>query len=160
MAGSPGVGAGPPVAGALNHPATSTTRSVAAWLYSPTAPEGPSGPRARFGIVWPAAETFRFDASGTGPPPANTVTKPGAAAAVAVTFMSTAATPVAGSPTRPALGSDTGTPPARRGSGLLLRVSSARTGTSGVNRPSVDGAAPGPVTYPSRSATRSSGDWL
>src|SRR4051812_33644416 len=160
MAGSPGVGAGPPVAGALNHPATSTTRSVAAWLYSPTVPDAPSGPRARFGIVWPAAETFRFDASGTGPPPGNTVTKPGPAAPVAVTFMSTAATPVAGSPARPAMGSDTGTPAARRGGGALMRGSSSRAGTTGVNSPSADGAALIPVTYPSRSATRSSGDWL
>ena len=146
-AGGRACGAGP-TGGPLNQPATSTTRSVPDRLYRPMVPPAPSEPSARLGMVWPAPETFRFDASGTAAPPGNTVTKPGASAPVAVTFMSTAAdaggghADPAGERQRRAA-----TPPVRRGRGSPVRVSRARAGTSGVNSPSVDdgGAAAGDV---------------
>src|ERR1700746_1026235 len=97
-------------------------------------------------MVWPAPDTLRLDASGTPPRAGAPLRTPAPPAAVAVTFMRTAATPAEGTPTRPAIGNDAATPPVSRGRGSPARVSRARTGTSGVKRPSVEARAPAPVT--------------
>ena len=57
-----------------------------------------AAPILRLEIVSPARSMLRFDAVGRASVDGHTVTKPGAVAAVAVTFMTTATTPAAGTP--------------------------------------------------------------
>src|ERR1035437_9057910 len=82
---------------------------------------------ARLGTVWPATK-FRLDTGGSTLPSAKADTQPGAAGWVTVRFTTTADTPVAGPPARPATCS-TSSAPGRTGAAgapLPVRVSSTR----------------------------------
>src|SRR4051812_24862159 len=106
----------------------STRRSVPLWVNSDTVPSAPTGTVTRFGIVWPARSTFRFDEVGSGSPVGKTVTKPAAVASVAVTFSTTADTS-RGTPATP----HTGTVVVDPAPGLTpdVRVSRMRVGVIG-----------------------------
>src|ERR1035437_2506906 len=84
--------------------------STASWtvpgepLCSRMAPSAPTGTMARLETVRPLTK-FRLDTSGLPPPSAKADTQPGAAGWVTVRLTTTADTPVAGTPARPATGS-------------------------------------------------------
>src|SRR5438477_150146 len=67
-----------------------------------TAPPVPTGTMTRFGMVWPAWSTFRFDTTGWPDPVGHAVTNPGWVVSVAVRFSATATAPAVGMPPRPA----------------------------------------------------------
>src|SRR5664280_329967 len=111
-------------------------------LNNATLPFAPTGAMTRFGTLW-AFTKFRFDAVGRADPSPNTVTYPPPVGAVTVTFNTTAATPEAGTPPRPATCRCT-VPPA--GTAALAaptpaRVSNNRAGASDANPPAADTAA-------------------
>src|SRR6476659_3764485 len=70
-------------------------------LYNVTFPLAPTGTTTRFGTVWPGVK-FRFEANGNAVPEAKAVMKPAVVDRVVVTFMTTADTPVEGTPPWPA----------------------------------------------------------
>src|ERR1700710_1714228 len=94
----------------------------------------------RFGIVSPALK-FRFDADGNTLPAPCTVTYPPADGDVAVTFNTTADTPLAGTPPRPSTVTDTVPCPAPAASAPPTpeRVSITRAGANGPNAPAALG---------------------
>lgn len=104
-----------------------------------------TGTVTRFGTICPAAK-FRFDTAGFGCPFGYTITCPASVGSTAVTFITTAVTPLAGTPFTPATCSVT-TPP---GPTLVFvapvpsRVSRNREGVIGTNR--LFAGAPAAVT--------------
>ncbi len=101
-----------------------------------TWPPEPTPTTTRLATVWPAVK-FRFEASGAGAPVGKTVRKPGALGFVTVTFMTTAETPVEGTPMRPVTWRFRvfAGPSLAAGDPLPLLVSRMRAGVSGWNSP-------------------------
>ncbi len=133
-----------------NQPTTSAIRSVEpAELNRVTLPSTPTLAMTRFGIDSPGTK-FRFDANGRGDPAGYTVTNPGAVGPVTVTFNTTAPTPPAGTPPRPATVRSTAAPPPRAPPPANVastvdapaRVSNNRAGCNDVN----DAAPPAGAT--------------
>src|SRR6185437_3340005 len=123
-------------------------------LRKSTFPSDPTFTTTRFGIVSPA-EKFRFDTVGAVTPSGYTSAFPPTVGAVTVTFSTTAVTPDDGTPSTPATASTadefaaTGpvTPP------VPLRVSSTRTGLTGVNNDPLPAAARAWTSRPARART-------
>src|SRR5882672_2465585 len=109
-----------------------------------TLPPVPTPTITRFGIVSLALK-FRVEAFGSATPDGNTVRNPAELGLVAVTFRTTAATPVDGTPPRPVTCRSSVWPglSLAMGPGLVDRVSSNRAGTSGLKRPSGPGETSG-----------------
>src|SRR6267378_7646266 len=105
-----------------------------------TLPPVPIPTITRFGIVSLALK-FKVEAFGVVTPVGNTVRKPAELGLVAVTFKTTAATPVDGTPPRPVTCRSSVWPAASFaiGPGLVVLVSSNRDGTKGLKRPSGPG---------------------
>src|SRR5674476_235894 len=106
-----------------------------------TFPLAPTGAMTRLGTVW-ALTKFRFEAVGRAVPSAYTVTYPGPAGSVTVTFNTTAETPLAGTPPRPVTCRCT-TPRAGTATGAAptpVRVSNNRDGSKDPNAPGTVGA--------------------
>src|SRR5262245_15778800 len=108
-----------------------------------TLPSGPTPTVTRLGTVWPGTK-LRLETSGRESPDGQSVRKPAAVGSTTVTFITTAETPVAGTPPRPViwaanvwpLPSGPGTPPRPR----PVRVSRMRAGAIPVNSPEGSGA--------------------
>src|ERR1019366_3348319 len=95
------------------------------------APSAPTAAMARLETVWPATK-FRLDTGGSTLPSAKADTPPGEAGWVTVRFTTTADTPVAGTPPRPATCS-TSSAPCPTGAAAAPRpdlVSGTRAGDS------------------------------
>src|SRR5664279_1198592 len=105
-------------------------------LYRSTLPSAPTGATTRFGTVWPATK-FRLEVAGRAVPSAYTVTYPGLAGPVTVTFTTTADTPAAGTPPRPVTCrcSVPCAATAAFGAPTPVRVSNNRAGVSDVTPP-------------------------
>src|SRR5674476_985625 len=110
-------------------------------LCSRMAPSAPTGTTARLGTVWFLTK-FRLDTSGRALPSAKADTHPGAVGSVAVTLATTADTPVAGTPARPATCRTRSAPAATGATAapLPVRVSSTRAGDTVANAPGAPGA--------------------
>src|SRR5437773_5584525 len=109
-----------------------------------TWPPVPTATITRFGTVSPARK-FKVELSGVARPAGNTVRKPGVLGFVAVTFKTTAETPLAGTPPRPVTWRLSVWPglSLARGAPLPVLVSSTRDGIRGLKRPSGPGDASG-----------------
>src|ERR1035437_8065902 len=109
-------------------------------LCSRMAPSAPTGTTARLGTVWFLTK-FRLDTSGRALPSAKADTHPGAVGSVTVTLATTADTPVAGTPARPATCRTRSAPAATGATAapLPVRVSSTRAGDTVANAPGVVG---------------------
>src|SRR3954470_616270 len=108
---------------------------------------------ARLAMVCHVRSVLRFDVDGRAVRAGYAVTKLASDDSVAVRFITTAATPVAGMPARPARATSVRVPPRSRGTGSAARESSTRAGASGTKRPSPEGGPPSPVNVPTRSIT-------
>src|SRR3954453_14751024 len=102
-----------------------------------TFPAAPSLAMTRFGTVW-AGTKLRFDAVGIGSPVGQTVMKPFPDGSVTVTLMTTLSASGATS-WKPLIWTsiEAHAPPAAAGRPTPARVSSTRSGLSGVNRDAV-----------------------
>src|SRR6476619_1147499 len=114
-----------------------------------TWPPAPTGMTARFGTDWPPTK-FRFDVVCRAAPVGHAVRYPAAVVLVPVRFITTAATPVAGTGPAPSICTSIWPPGP---SGALAapaptRVSRTRTGASGTNSPPWAAVAVNPLADP------------
>src|SRR5450755_2756000 len=111
-------------------------------LYSWIFPSAPTGTMTRFGMLCPARK-FRFDVCCRVPPEGHTVMYPAEVGLTAVTFTTTADTPVAGTPPCPVTCNETD-PNAGTGpdAPCLIRVSMIRAGGSEATAPGAVGVPP------------------
>src|SRR4051794_15853079 len=130
----------------VNVPTRSITTCVVFCTKTATRPVASTGVTTMLATVSPACSTFRLEASGCGAPAAHTVTKPAAAASVAVTLSTAPDAWAAAGPssTIRVLPAATGAP---------VRVSSTRVGPVGTRRPALapDAGRQAPTTSTTRS---------